>query len=79
VLACEIRPIGEKLGLGYARGANRRGKRVKRSKERAKDSKEEFFYMRKEIYRQSIWELYVAIGFDMKRERGRESLYVQRM
>jgi len=58
--------------LGCGRGANRRGKRVKRCRESGKDSKEEFFYMRKVIYRQRIWELCAVIGFEMKRERERE-------
>jgi len=59
----------KEIRVGMCSWSESRGKRVKRCRGSGKDSKEEFFYMRKELYRQRIWDLYVVIGFDLKRER----------
>jgi len=79
-LACEIRPIREKLGLGCVRGANRRGKRVGKGAERAgRIRKKSSFICERRYIDKRIWELYLVRFWceERERERERENLYVE--
>ena len=78
-LGCEIRPRRGGLGFGTARELNRIGKKNKRERER------EGFERRVLLYEKTGFGIcvYVVVnfvrGFDLKRERECEFLYVRRM